>query len=332
MTQTTLETTTTAAGLPQVSHARNPGLPLDMDWVMSAQANTSAIERRCATLPGRRSVKKEYQAAWLARAISCIDLTTLAGDDTPGRVRRLCAKAMQPARADVLEAIGLPGLTTGAVCVYHEMVPVAVEALAGSGIPVAAVSTGFPAGLSPYHLRVKEIEESVKAGAEEIDIVISRRHVLTGDWQALYDEMKEFRAACGEAHVKAILATGELGTLRNVARASLVCMMAGADFIKTSTGKESVNATLPVSLVMIRAIRAYQQATGIRIGYKPAGGISKAKDALVYLSLMKEELGDRWLRPDLFRFGASSLLGDIERQLEHHVTGAYSASWRHAMA
>ena len=332
MTQTTLETTTTAAGLPQVSHARNPGMALDMDWVMSAQANTSAIERRCATLPGRRTVKKEYQAAWLARAISCIDLTTLAGDDTPGRVRRLCAKAMQPARADVLEAIGLPGLTTGAVCVYHEMVPVAVEALAGSGIPVAAVSTGFPAGLSPYHLRVKEIEESVKAGAEEIDIVISRRHVLTGDWQALYDEMKEFRAACGEAHVKAILATGELGTLRNVARASLVCMMAGADFIKTSTGKESVNATLPVSLVMIRAIRAYQQATGIRIGYKPAGGISKAKDALVYLSLMKEELGDRWLRPDLFRFGASSLLGDIERQLEHHVTGAYSASWRHAMA
>ena len=332
MTQTTLETTTVQAGLPQVSDPRNPGMPLDMDWVMGAQANTSAIERRCATLPGRRTVKKEYQAAWLARAISCIDLTTLAGDDTPGRVKRLCAKAMQPVRADLLEAIGLPGLTTGAVCVYHEMVPVAVEALAGSGIPVAAVSTGFPAGLSPYPLRVKEIEESVKAGAEEIDIVISRRHVLTGNWQALYDEMKEFRAACGEAHVKAILATGELGTLRNVARASLVCMMAGADFIKTSTGKESVNATLPVSLVMIRAIRAYQQATGYRVGYKPAGGISKAKDSLVYLSLMKEELGDRWLRPDLFRFGASSLLGDIERQLEHHVTGAYSASWRHAMA
>ena len=332
MTQTTLETATTAAGLPQVSHPRNPGLPLDMDWVMGAQANTSAIERRCATLPGRRTVKKEYQAAWLARAISCIDLTTLAGDDTPGRVKRLCAKAMQPVRADLLEAIGLPGLTTGAVCVYHEMVPVAVEALAGSGIPVAAVSTGFPAGLSPYHLRVKEIEESVKAGAEEIDIVISRRHVLTGNWQALYDEMKDFRAACGEAHVKAILATGELGTLRNVARASLVCMMAGADFIKTSTGKESVNATLPVSLVMLRAIRDYHERTGFKVGYKPAGGISKAKDSLVYLSLMKEELGDRWLRPDLFRFGASSLLGDIERQLEHHVTGAYSASWRHPMA
>jgi len=277
-------------------------------------------------------VKKAHQAAWLARAISCIDLTTLAGDDTPGRVRRLCAKARQPVREDLLQDLGLPGLTTGAVCVYHEMVPVAVEALAGSGIPVAAVSTGFPAGLSPYALRVREIEESVKAGAGEIDIVISRRHVLTGNWQALYDEMREFRAACGAAHVKAILATGELGTLRNVGRASLICMMAGADFIKTSTGKEAVNATLPVSLVMVRAIRAYRAATGIRVGYKPAGGISKAKDALVYLALMKEELGDDWLRPELFRFGASSLLGDIERQLEHHVTGAYSASWRHASA
>jgi deoxyribose-phosphate aldolase len=211
-------------------------------------------------------------------------------------------------------------------------VETAVAALEGSGIPVAAVSTGFPAGLSPFALRVKEIEQSVQAGAAEIDIVISRRHVLTGNWQALYDEMREFRTACGPAHVKAILATGELGTLRNVARASLVCMMAGADFIKTSTGKESVNATLPVSLTMIRAIRAYEQATSIKIGYKPAGGISKAKDALVYLSLMKEELGDDWLRADLFRFGASSLLGDIEQQLEHHVTGAYSASWRHPMA
>ncbi|PWK59292.1 deoxyribose-phosphate aldolase [Roseicyclus mahoneyensis] len=324
--------TTAQDHLPQLHRPRNPGLPLDLDWVARVQANTSAIERRAATLPGRRTVKKAYQAAWLARAVTCIDLTTLAGDDTAGRVRRLCAKARQPVRADLLSALGLPAITTGAVCVYHEMVEVAVEALAGTGIPVAAVSTGFPAGLSPYHLRVQEIGESVKAGAAEIDIVISRRHVLTGDWQALYDEMREFRAACGPAHVKAILATGELGTLRNVARASLVCMMAGADFIKTSTGKEGVNATLPVSLTMIRAIRAYEAATGIKIGYKPAGGISKAKDALVYLSLMKEELGDDWLRPDLFRFGASSLLGDIERQLEHHVTGAYSAGWRHPMA
>ncbi len=333
MSQTdTAPTSLATEQLPQLHTPRNPGMPLDLKWALGAQANTSAIERRAATLPGRRTVKKAFQAAWLARAITLIDLTTLAGDDTPGRVRRLCAKARQPVRKDILDALGLPAITTGAVCVYHDMVPTAVEALAGSGIPVAAVSTGFPAGLSPYHLRVKEIEESVAAGAEEIDIVISRRHVLTGNWQALYDEMKEFRAACGDAHVKAILATGELGTLRNVARASLICMMAGADFIKTSTGKESVNATIPVSLTMIRAIRAYEAETGIKVGYKPAGGISRAKDALVYLALMKEELGDAWLRPDLFRFGASSLLGDIERQLEHHVTGAYSASYRHPMA
>lgn len=316
---------------PRQGHPRNPGMALDLDWVASAQANTSAIERRCATLGGRRSVKKDFQAAWLLKAISLIDLTTLSGDDTPGRVRRLCAKARQPVRADLLEALGMPGLTVGAVCVYHDMVETAVQALEGSGIPVAAVSTGFPAGLSPYHLRLAEIGESVKAGAAEIDIVISRRHVLTGNWQALYDEMREMRAACGEAHVKAILATGELQTLRNVARASLVCMMAGADFIKTSTGKEAVNATLPVSLTMIRAIRDYEDRTGIKVGYKPAGGISKARDALLYLALMKDELGDDWLHPDLFRFGASSLLGDIERQLEHHLTGHYSAGHRHAM-
>lgn len=318
--------------LPQVGHPRNAGTELDLDWVASVQANTSAIERRCATLPGRRTVKKEWQAAWLCRAVSLIDLTTLAGDDTEGRVRRLCAKARRPVRADLLAALGMEGLTVAAVCVYHEMVPAAVDALKGSGIPVAAVSTGFPAGLSPFHLRLAEIGESVRAGAEEIDIVISRRHVLTGNWQALYDEMRAFREACGAAHVKAILATGELGTLRNVARASLVCMMAGADFIKTSTGKEAVNATLPVSLTMVRAIRDYHERTGFRVGYKPAGGISKAKDALVYLSLMKDELGDRWLRPDLFRFGASSLLGDIERQLEDFVTGRYSAADRHPMA
>ncbi|WP_323784017.1 deoxyribose-phosphate aldolase [Thalassovita sp.] len=325
------ETETAFAQLPQVTEPRNPGMALDLDWVMRAQANTSAIERRAASLPGRRSVKKEYQAAWLLKAITCIDLTTLAGDDTEGRVARLCAKARQPVRPDILDALGVSGITTGAVCVYHDMIAPAVAALAGSRVPVAAVSTGFPAGLSPFNLRVAEIGESVKAGAEEIDIVISRRHVLTGNWQALYDEVKTFRAACGEAHLKTILATGELGSLRNVARASLICMMAGADFIKTSTGKESVNATLPVSLVMIRAIRDYYERTGYRVGYKPAGGISKAKDALTYLALIKEELGDRWLQPDLFRFGASSLLGDIERQLEHHVTGAYSASYRHAM-
>ncbi len=323
--------TETTSQLPQVTEPRNPGMALDLDWVRGVQANTSAIERRAAALPGRRSIKKEHQAAWLARAVSCIDLTTLSGDDTVRRVQRLCAKARHPVRQDILDALGLPDLTVGAVCVYHEMVPAAVAALDGSGIPVAAVSTGFPAGLSPFHLRIQEIGESVAAGAGEIDIVISRRHVLEGNWQALYDEMREMRAACGAAHVKAILATGELGTLRNVARASLVAMMGGADFIKTSTGKESVNATLPVTLVMLRAIRDYHARTGYRVGYKPAGGISKAKDSLIYLALIKEELGDRWLRPDLFRFGASSLLGDIERQLEHHLTGAYSAGYRHAV-
>lgn len=313
--------------------ARNPGTELDLDWILAVQANTSAIERRCKSLPGRRSIKKSNQAAWLLKAITCIDLTTLSGDDTESRVRRLCQKAKFPIRADLLENLELePGaITTGAICVYHDMIGAAVSALKGSGIPVAAVSTGFPAGLSPFPLRLAEIGESVQAGAQEIDIVISRRHVLTQNWQALYDEMKAFREACGEAHVKAILATGELGTLRNVARASMICMMAGADFIKTSTGKESVNATLPISLIMIRQIRDYHDRTGYKVGYKPAGGISKAKDALTYLTLIKEELGNRWLSPDLFRFGASSLLGDIERQLEHFVTGHYSANYRHAM-
>ena len=331
MTATANTTSLKSAGLPQVQEPRNEGIPLDMDLIRGLQANTSAIERRAATLPGRRSVKNAHQAAWLLRAITMIDLTTLPGDDTAGRVRRLCAKAQQPVRADLLDALGMGSITTGAVCVYHDMIETAVEALDGSGIPVAAVSTGFPAGLSPFKLRVAEVHESVAAGAHEIDIVISRRHVLTGNWQALYDEMRTFREACGDAHVKAILATGELGTLRNVARASWICMMAGADFIKTSTGKEPVNATLPVSLVMMRAIRGYHNLTGTRVGYKPAGGISKAKDAVTYLTMVKDELGDRWLRNDLFRFGASSLLGDIERQLEHHVSGRYSAGYRHAI-
>ena len=322
------------ASVPEPSAERNPGIPLDLGWLRHVQVNRSAVERRASTLFPRRSVKKAAQAGWLLRAITLIDLTTLAGDDTAGKVRRLCAKARQPVRTDLLEALGVADLRlhTGAVCVYHRFVATAVEALGDSGIPVAAVSTGFPAGLSPFEERVSEIQASVDDGAEEIDIVITREHVLTGDWPSLYGEVKAFREACGPAHVKAILATGELGTLRNVYRASMVAMMAGADFIKTSTGKEKVNATLPVSLVMARAIREYLERTGFEVGYKPAGGISTAKDALAYLVLMKEELGDRWLLPDRFRFGASSLLGDIERQLEHHTTGRYSASFRHPMA
>jgi deoxyribose-phosphate aldolase len=310
---------------------RNPGMPLELDWVEEVRVNRSAVERRAATLRTRRTVKKEWQAAWLLRAITLMDLTTLSGDDTRGRVRRLCAKARRPVRAELLEAMGASRLPirVAAVCVYHRFVATAVEALEGSGIPVAAVSTGFPAGLSPFEQRIGEIEASVAAGADEIDVVITREHALTENWRALYDEIRAMRDACGDAHIKTILATGELGTLRTVARASLVCMMAGADFIKTSTGKEGVNATLPVGLVMARAIREYRERTGQLIGLKPAGGIRTAKDALEWLALMKEELGDRWLRPDLFRFGASALLTDIERQLEHFVTGAYSAGYRH---
>jgi len=325
-----------AASRPSGPHSpeRNPGTSLELDWVREVRVNTSAAERRAATLPKRRTVKKEWQAAWYLRAITCIDLTTLAGDDTPGRVRRLCAKARQPVRRDVLEALGVAHLDirVASVCVYHALVEPAREALAGSGIPVCAVSAGFPAGQNPLPLRLAEIRESVAAGAGEIDIVISRAHVLTGDWQALYDEVRAFREACGPAHLKAILATGELGTLRNVARASRVAMMAGADFIKTSTGKEKVNATLPVSLVMVREIREYRERTGFRVGFKPAGGISTARQAADWLALMKEELGDAWMRPGLFRIGASSLLGDLERQLEHHATGRYSASFRHPLA
>lgn len=321
-------------GTGDAREGRNPGMALDLDWVAGLQVNRSAVERRTATLMNRRTVKKAWQAAWLLKAVSCIDLTTLAGDDTPGRVRRLCAKARQPVRREVLAALGVEDLplTVGAVCVYHAMVETAVAALAGSGIPVAAVSTGFPAGLSPFDLRVREIEASVRAGAREIDIVITRGHVLTGDWHALYDEVRAFRAACGPAHMKTILGTGDLGTLRNVARASVVCMMAGADFIKTSTGKEAVNATLPISMVMTRMIREYRTRSGHRIGFKPAGGISTAKLATAYLILMKEELGRDWLEPALFRFGASSLLTDIERQLDYHATGRYAAAYHQPMA
>jgi len=307
---------------------RNPGVPLDLDVVRAIHVNRSAVERRTATIPTRRTVKKEWQAAWLARAITLMDLTTLSGDDTPGNVRRLCAKARNPLRSDIERALGLQdkGITVAAVCVYHTLVPTAVEALRGSGIPVAAVSAGFPAGLSPFEQRLEEIHASVAAGAREIDIVITRAHVLTGNWQALYDEVRAFRDACGEAHLKAILATGELATLTNVARASMVAMQAGADFIKTSTGKIQPAATLPVTLVMLQAIRDHYHATGRRVGMKPAGGISKAKLAIQYLVMLRETLGQDWLTPDLFRFGASSLANDVLMQLEKQRTGVYQSA------
>lgn len=312
----------------------NRGIPLNLDWVEEVRVNTSAVERRAQTLVTRRTVKKEWQIAWLLRAISCMDLTTLSGDDTDDRVRRLCAKARQPVQHDVVKLLGIEKLNVrvAAVCVYHTFVETALRALEGSGIKVAAVSTGFPAGLSPLDERVSEIRRSVEAGAHEIDVVITRAHVFGGRWQALFDEIATFRAACGPAHMKVILGTGDLLTLRNVARASVVAMMAGADFIKTSTGKETTNATLPVGLVMSRAIREYALETGMAVGFKPAGGIRTAKQSLEWLALIKEELGDSWLNAEMFRFGASSMLGDIERQLEFHATGRYSAEYRHPMA
>jgi deoxyribose-phosphate aldolase len=311
---------------------RNPGTQLDLDWVMNTRVNRSAVERRVATLPARRSVKKEWQAAWLLRAITCLDLTTLSGDDTPGRVKRLCAKAKQPLRVDMLERLGLDNqkITVGAVCVYPNRVREAAEALQGTGIPVASVATGFPAGQTPLSQRVAEIEQAIEAGASEIDVVISRYHVLTGDWKSLFEEIHLFRQTCGSsAHMKTILGVGDLATLKQVYQASLVAMMAGSDFIKTSTGKESINATLEFGLVMTRAIREYRQRTSFNVGFKPAGGISKAKQTLVWQALMKEELGTDWLMPDLFRIGASSLITDLERQLYHFITGHYAA--RHHM-
>ena len=331
------ETILQAEPITHPTPGRNPGIPLDLDWVREVHINRSAVERRAATLVTRRTVKKEWQAAWLLRAITCIDLTTLAGDDTSGNVLRLCAKARQPVRQELLESLGFTGypqgapLHVGAVCVYHNLVPVAVEALRGSGIPVAAVSTGFPAGQNPFEQKLEEIAASIKAGATEIDIVISRAHVLMGNWQALYDEVRAFRAACGDVHMKTILATHELATLRNVGMASLVCMMAGADFIKTSTGKEPVNATLPVGIVMVRAIRDYFERTGYKIGFKPAGGIRTAKQSLDWLILMKEELDNEWVHNTLFRLGASGLLSDIERQLSYFVTGHYAAAYYNPM-
>jgi deoxyribose-phosphate aldolase len=312
----------------------NAGIPLDLNWVQEVRVNTSAVERRAQTQVARRTVKKDWQAAWLLRAITCMDLTTLSGDDTEERVRRLCAKARQPIQRELAQRLGIEelGVKVAAVCVYHTFIETALAALEGSGVHVAAVSAGFPAGLSPLAERVAEIRRSAEAGAHEIDVVITRAHVFGGRWQVLYDEIAAFKQACGAAHMKVILGTGDLLTLRNVARASVVAMMAGADFIKTSTGKEPTNATLPVSLVMVRAIREYAQQTGMAVGFKAAGGIRTAKQSLDWLALMKEELGPSWLRAEMFRFGASGLLGDIERQLEHHATGRYSAEYRHPIA
>ena len=312
---------------------RNPGTSLERGWFEDVQVNRSAAERRAAGLAASRTVKKQYQAAWLLRAIQCIDLTTLAGDDTPGRVRRLCNKARQPVRQDILDELGVGdmGLTTGAVCVYPTMVPHAVKALAGTGIPVASVATGFPPRLTPLEQRLGEIRYAVEQGAREIDIVVTRQYPLLGEWQALHDEIRAMREACGEAKMKAILATGELVPLP-LCIAHRWWRTGRRRLHQNSTGKETENATLPVSLVMLRALRDYRDRTGHQVGFKPVGGLRTAKDAMNWLALMEEELGGPWMEPGLFRIGASSLLADIERQLEHHVTGRYASAAHHALS
>nr|XP_035111152.1 deoxyribose-phosphate aldolase isoform X3 [Callithrix jacchus] len=277
--------------------AHNRGTELDLSWISKIQVNHPAVLRRAEQIQARRTVKKEWQAAWLLKAVTFIDLTTLSGDDTSSNIQRLCYKAKYPIREDLLKALNM-----------HDK-----------------VATGFPAGQTHLKTRLEEIRLAVEDGAAEIDVVINRSLVLTGRWEALYDEIRQFRKACGEAHLKTILATGELGSLTNVYKASMIAMMAGSDFIKTSTGKETVNATFPVAIVMLRAIRDFFWKTGNKIGFKPAGGIRSAKDSLAWLSLVKEELGDEWLKPELFRIGASTLLSDIERQIYHHVTGRYAA-------
>ncbi len=305
--------------------SKNIFYDLDIDLINNIKVNLSAVERRTTTLTKRRTVKKDFQVAWLLKAITLIDLTTLSGDDTFGKVDKLCQKALNPISEIILNKMkfGIENINVGAVCVYHDLVEHAKKYLKNR-IPVAAVSTGFPSGLSSYKTRKKEIQESIESGADEIDIVINRSYVLRNDWKKLYDEVSEFKNICDKKKLKAIIGVGELGTLRNVAKASMVCMMAGADFIKTSTGKEKTNANLNNSIIMLRMIREFHNITGKKIGFKPAGGISSAKNVLDYLILMYEELGEDWMNSDLFRIGASSLLIDIERQLYHYVLGRYA--------
>ena len=300
-------------------------MKLDLEWVNNVQVNLSAVERRTATLIKRRSVKKEYQAAWLLKAITLIDLTTLSGDDTYGKVDRLCEKAIRPLSFELQKLLEIPerSISVAALCVYHHLVKEAKKKLKDR-IPIAAVSTGFPAGLSSFKTRKQEIIESINNGADEVDIVINRGFVLQNDWKRLYDEVKTFKLAAKKKHIKAILGVGDLETMRNVAKASLVCMMAGADFIKTSTGKETINANLNNSLVMLRMIREFHEITRKKIGFKPAGGISSAKSVIEFLILVLEELGSEWINPKLLRIGASSLLIDIERQLYHFAVGRYA--------
>jgi deoxyribose-phosphate aldolase len=299
-----LEVTASDAALRRFLH----GLP-GVDQV--------GAEARCATL-ATRSIKTTAKAWALDRAIEMVDLTTLEGQDTPGKVRALCAKGRRPDPSDPT----VPSVA--AICVYGDMAGVARDALAGSGVHVAAVATAFPSGRASLDVKLADTREAVAAGADEIDMVIDRGAFLAGRYAHVFDEIVAVREACGDAHLKVILETGELVTYDNVRRASWLAMLAGADFIKTSTGKVPVAATPPVTLVMLEAARDFADRTGRKVGVKAAGGIRTAKDAVRYLVLVKETAGDAWLHPDLFRFGASSLLNDLLMQRQKLTTGRYA--------
>lgn len=315
----------------------NSPIPFDIGLIQSIRVNRSAIEARATEIGTRRTFKVEAQVAAYLAAIRCMDLTTLAGDDTPGRVARLCAKALNPLERETIVAldVGSYPITAAAVCVYPAQIRTAVQCLSGR-VPVASVATGFPAGQTFPEVKLAEIEFAIKAGATEIDVVISREKVLTGKWKSLYDEILDYRRVCGtRAKLKTIIGVGNLETFSNIAAASAVAIMAGSDTIKTSTGFEPSNATLPCGLVMVRQIRRFADLGVLshqNIGFKPAGGIRRAKDAMLWLILMMEELGHAWTKPNLFRIGASGLLTDLERQLRHLAFGRYSNAQYHPMA
>jgi len=291
-------------------------LPLPFEAERVPRVDAVGIEERAAAL-GKRSIKKAAKVAGIKLAISMLDLTTLEGRDTPGKIRALCAKAMHPQPGDP----SIPSVA--AICVYPALIADAKEALRGSSVKVASVATAFPSGQSFRDIKIAEVKAAVAAGADEIDMVIDRAAFLSGDYATVFDEIVEVKEACGETHLKVILETGELETFDNVRRASILAMAAGADFIKTSTGKVQPASTLPVTLVMLEAIRDFEKATGRAVGMKPAGGIRTAKEAIQYLVVLYETLGPRWMTPDRFRFGASSLLNDVLMQIEKERTGAY---------
>ncbi|XP_054723070.1 deoxyribose-phosphate aldolase-like [Uloborus diversus] len=316
---------------------KNPGVSYDVinTKLLNTTVNYSAVNDYVKSLCCRRGKDKNCQIASLLRAVTCIDLTTLCGDDAPSNVHRLCCKAMFPIHEEILLGIGLnpSDVRVGAVCVYPAKVSDCAKMLKcakdeEATIPIAAVATGFPTGQYHLHTRLHEITACVNDGADEIDIVIRRDLALCEKWKELFEEVKQMREACGPSvKLKTILAAGELGSFTNVYKASMICMAAGADFIKTSTGKESVNATLPIGAVMTRAIKDYHSLTGYKVGFKPAGGIRTAKDVLNWQELMEDQLGKEWLFPDLFRIGASSLLGEIEKTIFKLVTGHTAPSY-----